>query len=87
VEVRQYAVRWMSNSREPLIVAYNQKARGGALTDRDREEYLNFARSRDLEPSIEAERVFTSARPGVEPILIQVDRTGPNQFEIDVSSK
>lgn len=88
VEVQQYAARWMSNSREPFIVAYNQKARGGNLTDQDREEYLKFARARDLEPTIDDVRVFTTKKPGdKEPIIVEVKAGASAPIDIDVFSK
>lgn len=88
VEVHQYAMRWMSNSREPFIVAYNQKARGGNLTDQDREDYLKFARARDLEPTIESERVFTTRRPGdANPIIVEIKSGTSAEIEIDILSK
>lgn len=87
VEMHQYAVHWMSNSREPFIVSINQKIRAG-LTDQDKADYLKFARARDLEPSIENERVFTSQHPGQpDPIIVEIKPGGASDLTIEVFSK
>jgi len=87
VEIHQYATRWVSNSQEPFIVAINQKMRNG-LSDQDKQDWLSFARNRDLEPSIDAERVFKTAHPGdKDPIILEIKPGGDNQLKIDVFSK
>jgi acetyl esterase/lipase len=88
VEMHQYAMRWMSNSREPFIVAYNEKRRNGTLTDQDQQDYLKFARARDLEPTIDNERVFKTKRPDdKEPIVVEIKPDQTGSIDIDVFSK
>lgn len=87
VEVHQYAMRWMSNSREPFIVGINQKMRSG-LTDQDMADYLRFARARDLEPSIDRERAFITKHPGDKnPMIVEIKPETADQIEIEVFSK
>jgi predicted esterase len=88
VEIHQYAVRWMSNSREPFILEYNAKRRNRTLTEQDEKDYLAFARARNLEPSIEDDRVFTSKRPGESnPIVVEIKPEGNDGITIEVFSK
>jgi len=87
VEIHQYAMRWVSNSQEPFILSINQKMRAG-LSDQDKADYLKFARARDLEPTIDSERVFRSKHPGdAEPILVTVKPAGNTQTDIEIFSK
>jgi acetyl esterase/lipase len=87
VEIHQYAMRWMSNAQEPFIVGINRKMRGG-LSDQDKQDYLKFARARDLEPSIDNERVFKTGHPGdQQPIIIDIKPGGDSQMDIAVFSK
>jgi acetyl esterase/lipase len=80
VEMHEYGLRWMSNSREPFIVAFNAKGRN--VTEQDRQDYLKFARERNLEPSIDDERVFTTRHPGdKEPIIVEIK---PDSTDIDI---
>ncbi|MBI1760827.1 MAG: alpha/beta hydrolase [Acidobacteria bacterium] len=62
VEVRQDATRWLSNSRDPLMLKMTAKQRDRTLTDADRREWGDYVRQRDLSPSIENQRVFDRQR-------------------------
>ena len=87
VEVHQYATRWVSNSQEPFIVSINQKMRNG-LSDQDKQDYLTFARNRNLEPSIDSERVYKTAHPGdKDPIILTINPGGDSDLKVDVFSK
>jgi hypothetical protein len=87
VEIHQYATRWVSNSQEPFIVSINQKMRGG-LSPQDKLDYLNFARARDLEPTIDDERVFKTQHPGAaDPMIVDINTGDQSQINIDVFSK
>lgn len=85
VEMHEYALRWMSNAVEPFIVSINRKGRN--LTEQDKLDYLKFARARDLEPTIDNERVFTSRRPGdKDPIIVEITPESKT-INIEVFSK
>lgn len=87
VEMHQYAVRWMSNSQDPFIVAYNRKARG-SITEKDRLDYLSFARARNLEPSIDGDRVFKTRSPSdKDPIIVEIKPEGADQLDFQFTSK
>jgi hypothetical protein len=64
VEIRQEATRWLSNSRDPLMIRMMTKQREGTLTEADRQQWGEYVRQRDLSPSIENQRVFSRQRPG-----------------------
>jgi hypothetical protein len=64
VEVRQDATRWISNSREPLMIEMMAKQRANTLTEEDRRRWGEYLRQRDLSPSIDRQRVFTRQHPG-----------------------
>jgi acetyl esterase/lipase len=86
VEMHEYAMRWMSNAREPFIVEFNRKGRNA--TDQDREDYLKFARARNLEPSIDNERIFIRARPtDKDPLVVEIKPGGEKEMKIEVFSK
>ena len=40
VEVRQDAVRWMSNSRDPVMSSMSVKSRNGTITDRRAQDWI-----------------------------------------------
>lgn len=88
VEVRQDAVRWMSNSRDPLIQRMLGKQRSGSLTDDDRKEWNEHIRKRDLSPAIEGVRVYRTLRPDDgKGIAVEVKPDAENTFDIDVATK
>jgi len=64
VEVRQDAIRWTSNSRDPFMIRMMAKQRDNSLTDADVREWGEFLRKRDLSPSIYNQRVFPRQHPG-----------------------
>ncbi len=63
VEVRQEATRWTSNSRDPFMIKMMAKMRENTLTDEDRKEWGAYLRKRNLNPSIDTQRVFSKQRP------------------------
>ena len=64
VEVRQEATRWTSNSRDPFMINMMAKQRDNTLTDADKKEWGEFLRKRNLNPSIDNQKVFRKQRPG-----------------------
>ena len=64
VEVRQEATRWTSNSRDPFMINMMAKQRDNSLTDADKKEWGEFLRKRNLNPSIDNQKVFSKQRPG-----------------------
>lgn len=64
VEVRQEATRWTSNSRDPFMIKMMAKQRDNTLTEADRKEWGEFLRKRNLNPSIDGQKVFVRQRPG-----------------------
>ena len=63
VEVRQDAMRWTSNSRDPFMIKMMTREREGTLTVQDRKEWGEFLRKRDLSPSIDDQHVFARQHP------------------------
>jgi len=87
VEVRQDAVRWTSNAQDKMQLAMNQKARGGTMTDADRKEYADWARKRDLSPSIADQRVYRKHRPtDTGEMIVEIKAGEENHIDIDVAS-
>lgn len=64
VEVRQEATRWTSNSRDPFMINMMAKQRDNTLTEADKKEWGEFLRKRNLNPSIDNQKVFVKQRPG-----------------------
>jgi hypothetical protein len=88
VEVRQDATRWLSNSVNPVVVKMTQKQRAGTLTETDRKEGQEYARARDLSPSIEGQRVYRKRRPiDADELVVEIKPGGENTIGIDVSGK
>ena len=87
VEVRQDATRWMSNSRDPVMIKMMGKARSGALTDEDRREWGEHVRKRDLAPSIEDQRVFSRQRPTDKTDYVVEIKSGGDQLTLEIFSR
>jgi acetyl esterase/lipase len=88
VEVRQDATRWMSNSRDPVMIKMMAKARTKTLTDQERQEWGEYIRKRDLSPSIEDQRVFRRQRPkDKSDYLIEIKSGSNQQLMIEVFSR
>ena len=88
VEVRQDATRWLSNSRDPVQLKMAQKQRAGTLTDADRQEWIDYARKRDLSPSIEGQRVYRHKRPGDrEEMVVEIREGAENRVDVELTSK
>jgi acetyl esterase/lipase len=88
VEVRQDAVRWQSNSRNPIMIRMTQKQRTGTLTEEDRREWNAYARQRQLSPAIEGPHVFTRQHPGdAQELVVEVKAGTENNFDIKLFSK
>jgi acetyl esterase/lipase len=85
VEVRQEATRWMSNSRDSVMIRMMTKARNKTLTDEERKEWGEYIRKRDLSPSIEDQRRFHRQRPKAKTdylIEIHQDSNAPLNIEV-----
>jgi hypothetical protein len=87
VEVRQDATRWLSNSVNPMVLKMQQKQRTGNYTEADKKEWQDYARGRDLSPSIEGQRVYRKAKPGDKDDLVIEVKPGENALKIEVTSK
>jgi len=88
VEVRQDATRWLSNSVNPMMLKMTQKQRSGTLTDADRKEWHEYARARDLSPSLEGLRVYPKQRPtDKEDLVVEVPEAAGKKLAIEVFSK
>lgn len=88
VEVRQDATRWLSNSRDPLMIGMTEKARNRTLTDEDRKQWGEYVRKRDSSPSIENQRVFRRQRPNDKSdYIIEIKSGGENKFNLEVFSR
>lgn len=86
VEVRQDAVRWLSNSRDPVMLKMTAKARENSLTEADRAEWAAYVRKRDQSPSIEGQRVYRRQRPADKNDYVVEIKNGANQLAIEVFS-
>ena len=85
VEIRQDAVRWLSNANNPMAGKYKLFRNG---TDAQKKEVADYARSRNLEPSIDNQRIFRKIRPGdSQEIIVEVLAGTDNRFDIAISSK
>jgi alpha/beta hydrolase fold len=88
IEVRQDATRWLSNSRDPVMIKMMAKQRDRTLTEEDRKEWGDYVRKRDLSPSIETQRAFKRQRPrDKNDYLVEIKATGENHLSIEVFSK
>lgn len=88
VEVRQDAERWMSNAVNPMQVKMQQKQRSGTLTEADRKEWIEWARKRDLSPSLQTQRVYRRQRPGsAEDLIVEVKSGEEARIDIDMTSR
>jgi hypothetical protein len=99
IEVREFLVtitrvagvgvaRWLSNSVNPMVLKMTQKQRAGTLTDADRKEWQEYARARDLSPSLEGQRVYRKQRPAdKEDLVVEVPEAAGKKLEIAVFSK
>jgi predicted esterase len=88
VEVRQDATRWLSNSRDPVMIKMMAKQRDRTLTEEDRKEWGEYIRRRDLSPSIEKQRVYSRQRPqDKNDYIVEVKPGGESHLIIEVSSK
>lgn len=87
VEVRQDAVRWLSNSRDPFMLKMMAKQRDRTLTDEDRKEWGEYLRKRDQSPSIENQRVFRRQHPNDKTdYLVEIKSGGENKLNLEVFS-
>jgi acetyl esterase/lipase len=85
VEVRQDAVHWTSNANNPMIAKYKLLKSG---TDAQKKEITDYARNRNLEPTIENQRVYRRIHPGdAQEIFAVVKGDGSNRFDVEVFSK
>lgn len=85
VEVRQDATRWLSNANNPMTAKF-KLLKGG--TDEQKKEVIEYARTRNLEPSIVNQRVYRKMRPSdSKEIFVEVKGDGVNRIDIGVFSK
>jgi acetyl esterase/lipase len=85
VEVRQDAVQWLSNANNPMIAKFKLLKNG---TDAQKKEVADYARSRNLEPTIENQRVYRKINPNdAREIFAEVKGGGDNRIDIEVFSK
>ena len=85
VEIRQDAVRWLSNANNPMAAKYKLLRNG---TEAQKKEVADYARSRNLEPSIPTQRIYRKVHPNdAQEILVDVKASGDNRFDVEVFSK
>jgi acetyl esterase/lipase len=85
VEVRQDAVHWLSNANNPMIAKFKLLKNG---TEAQKKEVADYARSRNLEPTIENQRVYRKIHPNdAKEIFAEVKAGGDNRIDIEVFSK
>ncbi len=84
VEIRQDAVRWLSTANNPMTPKLRLIRTG---TDAQKQELIDYGRSRNLEPSIENQRVYRKVHPGdTQDLTIEI-KPGDNRFNVEVFSK
>jgi acetyl esterase/lipase len=85
IEVRQDAVHWLSNANNPMIAKYKLLKNG---TDAQKKEVADYARSRNLEPTIENQRVYRKIHPNdAKELFVEVKASGDNRIDVEVFSK
>jgi acetyl esterase/lipase len=84
VEVRQDAVRWLSNANNPMTPKLRLIKTG---TEAQKQELIDYGRSRNLEPSIENQRVYRKVHPGGPQDLTIEIKPGNNRYDVEVFSK
>jgi hypothetical protein len=85
VEVRQDATRWASNTRDTVMGKLIPKLRNGILTDDERRAWIEYARKRDLSPSIVDQRVFRSRLPGNRSdMVVEIKSGSENRIDVEV---
>lgn len=87
VEVRQDATRWLSNSRDPVMIKMQAKQRERTLTEADQKEWAEHVRNRDLSPSIENQRIFSRQHPKDKSDYIVEIKPGANTLTLDIFSR
>ncbi len=88
VEVRQDALRWLSNSRDPVMIEMMSKQRSNTLTEDDRKKWGEYIRQRDLSPSIENQRVFRRQHPHDKTdYIIEIKSGSENHLALEVFSR
>jgi acetyl esterase/lipase len=88
VEVRQDATRWLSNSRDPVMINLTGKARNQTLTEEERKEWGEYIRKRDLSPSIEDQRIFRRQRPkDKNDYIVEINGDSSRQLNLEVFSR
>ncbi len=87
VEVRQDSMRWLSNSRDPVMIKMQAKQRDRTLTEADQKEWAEHARKRDLSPSIENQRVFSRQHLKDKNDYIVEIKPGANTLILEVFSR
>jgi hypothetical protein len=84
VEVRQDAVRWLSTANNPMTPKLRLMKTG---TEAQKKELIDYGRSRNLEPSIENQRVYRNVHPGdTQDLMIEI-KPGNNRVNVEVFSK
>jgi acetyl esterase/lipase len=87
VEVRQDATRWLSNSRDPMLLEMSRKQRDGTLTDSDRARWTAYARQKNLSPSIDDQRIYRHVHPSdAQDLIVEVKPAGDENLAIEVFS-
>ncbi len=85
VEIRQDAVHWVSNVNNPMISKYRLLRTG---TEAQKKEVTDYARERNLEPTIENQRVFRKVHPNDQrDMSVLVTGDGTFKFDVEVFSK
>lgn len=84
VEVREEAKRWLSNFNNPMIKKLSAFDR---LSDVEKKELLDYGRTRNLEPSVENQRVYRKARPSDANELVVEVKSGANRVDVEVSGR
>jgi acetyl esterase/lipase len=85
VEVRQESLTWLSIFNNPMVAKFPLIKTG---TEAEKKEVTDYARSRNLEPSIENQRVYRKLRPNdSQEIFVEVKAAGGNRLDVGVFSK
>jgi hypothetical protein len=82
VEIREDALRWTSNAQNTMVRRFSQFRQG---TEEQKHELADYARSRDLSPSIDAQHVFRHAHPGdADDLTVEIKAGQQNEIDLVV---
>jgi acetyl esterase/lipase len=85
VEIHQDAAQWLSNANNPMVAKFKLLKNG---SEAQKKEVVDYARARNLEPTIDNERVYRKSRPSdAQDLIVEIPPDGEFRLDFDVFSK